>query len=213
MIKLKDVNFSPIIPENPISTRDQLMKECWAEIKGLPKPVFDNVWQGPIEVRVEELKIKMKKFEEKVEKLKDQYLEEQKKKAESEANKADKKKAKTATPAAPTTATPKKVLNPNFVKIEGGETTTDQGSEKKQPQVLQYKPKEKGEESKDGDSDDQEQPEKEAEDKPDSDMDFDSEELDDEYFEMNEEEKKAYKQKRDRIKQAKIEDFKRRDNF
>jgi hypothetical protein len=133
MIKLKDVNFSPIIPENPISTRDQLMKECWAEIKGLPKPVFDNVWQGPIEVRVEELKIKMKKFEEKVEKLKDQYLEEQKKKAESEANKADKKKAKTATPAAPTTATPKKVLNPNFVKIEGGETTTDQGSEKKQP--------------------------------------------------------------------------------
>jgi hypothetical protein len=36
---------------------------------GLPKPVFDNVWQGPIEVRVEELKIKMKKFEEKAEKL------------------------------------------------------------------------------------------------------------------------------------------------
>ena len=44
-------------------------------------------------------------------------------------------------------------------------------------------------------------------------MDFDSEELDDEYFEMNEEQKKAYKEKRERIKQAKIEDFKRRDNF
>ena len=216
MIKLKDVNFSPIIPENPISTRDQLMKECWAEIKGLPKPVFDNVWQGPIEVRVEELKVKMKKFEEKAEKLQVQYNEELKKKESEMAAKIDKKKAaketKTAAAATTTPAPVKTVLNPNFVKIEGGESA-NQGSEKKQPQVLQYKPKEKGEESKEGDSDEQEEPEKEAEDKPDSDMDFDSEELDDEYFEMNEEEKKAYRQKRERIKQAKIEDFKRRDNF
>ena len=211
MIKLKDVNFSPIIQENPVSTRDQLMKECWHEIKGLPKPIFENVWQGPIEVRLEELKVKMDKFEVKAEKLKAEYLEEQKKKADSEAAKAEKKKTKTATPA--TTATPiKKVLNPNFVKVEN-ENTANQGSDKKQPQVLQYKPKAKGEDSKEGDSDDQEEPDKEAEDKPDSDMDFDSEELDDEYFEMNEEEKKAYKQKRERIKQAKIEDFKRRDNF
>lgn len=120
MIKLKDVNFSPIIPENPISTRDQLMKECWAEIKGLPKPVFDNVWQGPIEVRLEELKLKMKKFEQKAEKLQAQYIEEQKKKESENAAKAEKKKAaKTVT--APSTTTPAKtVLNPNFVKIEGG---------------------------------------------------------------------------------------------
>ncbi len=67
-----------------------------------------------------------------------------------------------------------------------------QGSDKKQPQVLQYKPKVKGEESK-GDSDEEVASDKDSKDKPDSDMDFDSEELDDEYFEMNEEEKKAYK--------------------
>lgn len=128
MIKLKDVNFSPIIQENPVSTRDQLMKECWHEIKGLPKPIFENVWQGPIEVRLEELKVKMDKFEVKAEKLKAEYLEEQKKKAESEAAK---KKTKTATPA--TTPTPtKKVLNPNFVKVEN-ENTANQGSDKKQP--------------------------------------------------------------------------------
>ena len=133
MIKLKDVNFSPIIPENPISTRDQLMKECWAEIKGLPKPVFDNVWQGPIEVRVEELKVKMKKFEEKAEKLQVQYNEELKKKESEMAAKIDKKKAakETKTTAAATTPAPvKTVLNPNFVKIEGGESA-NQGSEKK----------------------------------------------------------------------------------
>jgi hypothetical protein len=136
MIKLKDVNFSPIIPENPISTRDQLMKECWAEIKGLPKPVFDNVWQGPIEVRVEELKVKMKKFEEKAEKLQVQYNEELKKKESEMAAKIDKKKAaketKTAAAATTTPAPVKTVLNPNFVKIEGGESA-NQGSEKKQP--------------------------------------------------------------------------------
>ena len=91
-VKLKDVNFSPIIQENPVSTRDQLMKECWHEIKGLPKPIFENVWQGPIEVRLEELKVKMDKFEVKAEKLKAEYLEEQKKKADSEAAKAEKKK-------------------------------------------------------------------------------------------------------------------------
>ncbi len=81
MIKLKDVNFSPIIIENPVSTRDRLMKECWHEIKGLPKPIFEDVWQGPIEVRIEELKKKMKKFEENAEKLRAQLLEEQQKKA------------------------------------------------------------------------------------------------------------------------------------
>ena len=120
MIKLKDVNFSPIIPENPISTRDQLMKECWAEIKGLPKPVFDNVWQGPIEVRLEELKLKMKKFEQKAEKLQAQYIEEQKKKESENAAKAEKKKAAKTVTAASTTTPAKTVLNPNFVKIEGG---------------------------------------------------------------------------------------------
>jgi hypothetical protein len=43
--------------------------------------------------------------------------------------------------------------------------------------------------------------------KHDSDLDIDSEELEDEYFEMNEEEKKAYRAKRERIKREKHEDF------
>lgn len=201
MLKLKDVNFSPIIQDNPVSTRDRLMKECWYEIKGLPKPIFEDVWQGPIEVRLEELKLKMKQFEEKAEKMQAEYLEEQKKKAASEPAKVDKKKAsqKTTTTAATTSTPSKKLLNPNFVKVDS-ETGANQGSDKKQPQVLQYKPKAKGEESKEEDSDEEQHPDKEADDKPDSDMDFDSEELDDEYFEMNEEEKKAYKERRERIK-------------
>ena len=49
--------------------------------------------------------------------------------------------------------------------------------------------------------------------KHDSDLDIDSDELDDEYFVMNEEEKKAYRIKHDRIKQEKKADFKRRENF
>ena len=154
MIKLKDVNFSPIIQENPVSTRDRLMKECWHEIKGLPKPIFEDVWQGPIEVRLEELKVKMDKFEEKAEKMKVEYLEEQKKKAETEKSKVEKKKATQKAAAASTTPT-KKLLNPNFVKVD---SETGQGSDKKQPQVLQYKPKAKGEESKEGEPEQEVQP-------------------------------------------------------
>lgn len=32
MIKLKESNFPPQIPEVPISTRDRMIKECWCEI-------------------------------------------------------------------------------------------------------------------------------------------------------------------------------------
>jgi len=63
MMKMKDENWGPFIMENPISWRDQLIKECWHEIKGLPKPVFENTWEGPIEPRIQILKEKMEKFE------------------------------------------------------------------------------------------------------------------------------------------------------
>jgi hypothetical protein len=55
------------------------------------------------------------------------------KKKESEiAAKLDKKKAAKTAAAATTPAPAKTVLNPNFVKIEGGESA-NQGPEKKQP--------------------------------------------------------------------------------
>lgn len=68
-IKLKDSNFPPLIPEPPVSTRDKLIKEVWCEIKGLPKPVYEEVWTGDITVRVNELKKKVKLFEDNAEKL------------------------------------------------------------------------------------------------------------------------------------------------
>ena len=71
----------------------------------------------------------MDKFEEKAEKMKVEYLEEQKKKAETEKSKVEKKKATQKAAAASTTPT-KKLLNPNFVKVD---SETGQGSDKKQP--------------------------------------------------------------------------------
>ena len=72
--------------------------------------------------------------------------------------------------------------------------------------------------SEDEDEEDEDDPQasgnnKKKEKEHDSDLDIDSDELDDEYFKMDEEQKKAYREKRERIKKAKVEDFKRRDNF
>ena len=58
MSKLKDSNFPPQIPDVPISTRDRMIKEIWCEIKGLPKPTYADVWDGPIEPKIQEIKEK-----------------------------------------------------------------------------------------------------------------------------------------------------------
>ena len=47
-----------------------MIKEIWCEIKGLPKPVFEKeVWTGEIGVRIEELKKKIKRYEDNAEKM------------------------------------------------------------------------------------------------------------------------------------------------
>ena len=45
-------NFDPLILENPVTMRDKLIKEVWYELKGLPLPESEKVWEGPVEVRV-----------------------------------------------------------------------------------------------------------------------------------------------------------------
>jgi hypothetical protein len=50
-----------------------MIREIWCEIKGLPKPVFDEVWDGPLEPRIVELKKKMESFVEKTRKQKEEY--------------------------------------------------------------------------------------------------------------------------------------------
>jgi len=60
--KLKGANFPPIIPENPTSMRDIMMREVWNELQGLPIPKRDHAWGGPTEVRIEELKKKHEAF-------------------------------------------------------------------------------------------------------------------------------------------------------
>lgn len=44
---------------------DRMTKEIWLELKGLPIPddLVEKVWEGPTQVRIEELKLKMKAFE------------------------------------------------------------------------------------------------------------------------------------------------------
>ncbi len=85
MSKLKDSNFPPQIPEVPISTRDRMIKEIWCEIKGLPKPTYADVWDGPIEPKIKEIKLRMKAFEENVRKQKEDWEKEQAAKASTTA--------------------------------------------------------------------------------------------------------------------------------
>lgn len=89
MDKFKAANFDPIIPENPVTLRDKLMKECWCEIKGVPVPpgIKDEKYEGPPEARIEELKKKMRSFEEKAEKI----VEERKTKEKKVAAEGDSK--------------------------------------------------------------------------------------------------------------------------
>ena len=79
--RLKDQNFPPQVPENPTTTRDRMIKQIWCELKGLPIPQYDEVYEGPIEPRIEELKKKTREFEEKVRKQKEQWEKEQAEKA------------------------------------------------------------------------------------------------------------------------------------
>lgn len=71
--KLASSNFAPIILDNPITIRDRQLKEVWCEMKGLPQPESEKTWDGPIEVRLEELRRKMKIFEDKEQKLIDAH--------------------------------------------------------------------------------------------------------------------------------------------
>lgn len=172
------------------------MKECWHEVKGLPKPVFEEVWQGPIDIRIAELKKKMQLFEENAHKQKIEYDKQEAKKlaAKQSTQEKDKtsKKQESKRPA-------------KSAKVQGSPYETG----KTQPFEVKFKAENKGEELKEGEvAEDKEDPTK-----IDSDLDIDSDELDDEYFEMCDEDKKAYREKRERIKKAKYEDFKRRENL
>ena len=83
--RLKDQNFPPQIPDVPISTRDRMIKEIWCEIKGLPKPTYADVWDGPIEPKIQEIKLRMKEFEDKARKQKEEWDKEEAAKASAAA--------------------------------------------------------------------------------------------------------------------------------
>ena len=100
------------------------MKECWHEIKGLHKPVYEEVWQGPIEERIAELKVKMQKFEDNVQKLKIEYEESVKKQAAAASKTTTSTSSSKAAAAAKKASMVKKeeskaVVATNFVKMEG----------------------------------------------------------------------------------------------
>jgi hypothetical protein len=99
------------------------MKECWHELKGLPKPVYEEVWQGPIEERIAELKVKMQKFEDNVQNLKLEYEQSVKKQAAATASKTTTSTSSKAAAAKKASGTvmkeESKSVATNFVKMEG----------------------------------------------------------------------------------------------
>jgi hypothetical protein len=68
-IKLEAANFPPQLVDNPVSARDKMIKEVWYELKGLTLPESERPVTGPVEIRIEELRKKLKAFEEKAKRL------------------------------------------------------------------------------------------------------------------------------------------------
>ena len=89
-------------------------------------------------------------------------------------------------------------LHPKFEEVSSG-WAGDNG--KKKAKVIRYKGK-TSEEIKE-----------EREREPDLDPEIDQDELEDEYFALNDEQKKAYRERHERIKQEKIAEFRKRENY
>jgi hypothetical protein len=62
-----------------------MIKEIWCEIKGLPKPTYADVWDGPIEPKIQEIKLRMMDFEDKARKQKEEWEKEEAAKASAAA--------------------------------------------------------------------------------------------------------------------------------
>lgn len=68
----------PGIPrDNPITMREKLIREVYYEKLGKSDDSREIMWEGPISVRLEELKKKMHVYEQNMSKKRDRYLKEQ----------------------------------------------------------------------------------------------------------------------------------------
>lgn len=68
----------PGIPrENPITMREKLIREVYYEKQGKTDDSREVMWDGPISVRLEELKKKMHVYEQNLTKKRDRYLKDQ----------------------------------------------------------------------------------------------------------------------------------------
>ena len=202
--KFKDFHFAGAPNENALTMREKLIREIYYEKKGISDPFKEEVWEGPLQERIEELKKKMKVYESNMQKLKDKYEKEQEEIKAKTQQKLEKEELK-------------EVAKQKFQEIK--ELEKQNG-----PKILKYT----------GNLDEkQELDTTEKSDKPsifkkdepvvkedgnDSDLSFDSDEYDESYFStMDEEQKKAYKEeilkKKEARKQKQLEDFKKREEL
>ena len=84
--KFSDFNFVGIPNEKAITMREKLIREIYYEKKGLKDPHEEEVWNGPVEVRIAELKKKFKVYEGNARKIKERYEKEQTGKNSNEVN-------------------------------------------------------------------------------------------------------------------------------
>ena len=64
--------YAPKILDNPVTMHDRMIRDIWFELQGKPLPEGEEKWEGDPKVRVEELKKKLKNFEEKASREKEE---------------------------------------------------------------------------------------------------------------------------------------------
>ncbi|CDW81553.1 regulator of chromosome condensation [Stylonychia lemnae] len=75
--KFMNANMAGIPRENPVTMREKLIREVYFEKKGIKDENAETFWEGPIQVRIDELKRKMRVYEKNLQKLRDKYAQDQ----------------------------------------------------------------------------------------------------------------------------------------
>ena len=178
--KYKDMKFQGEPEPNPINTRDKWVRELYFEQKGIPDPLKEEPWEGPLEVRIQELKRKNDIFVSNMKKLSERF-------ALSQAS----EEAITNDDEIPSSSG-KKRTQPNVINYVGNSTTEEEESKSTDRGKLQKLVNEQ-----DGTV-------------IASNVDLDEEEL---LASMSESERQAYKDKQERIKKEKMEEFKKVEEY
>lgn len=215
--KLQVVPYAPKILDNPVTMHDRMIRDIWFELQGKPLPPGEEKWEGDPAVRIAELKVKLKAFEDKVQREKEEY---EKKTGKKISTPKQVPPAQTQKPAEELKESENKesLQHLKFEEIPNDGNAT----------VLKYKGKQQANPSPSKGTGTEEESKggatqawgsgKQIENDDDANSDLEEEalntdDLDENFFKMTDLQKKEYLESRSRIKQQKRQEFEKQENF